>query len=110
MFDFPKEMHFDVKAQIDKSTRDRTLIKLLKSPILVVSASGVSKQLILSYDPDELCTRLQMLLQEKQAGNDSDSIIQENNAIVDKLLGYKCLFKKQLKQFLNKFNISYMNR
>ena len=42
MYDFAKEMHFDVKGQGRKSTRDSTLEKLLKSPGLMVSASGVS--------------------------------------------------------------------
>ena len=55
MFDFAKEMHFDLKAQGNKSTRDRTLIKLFKSPGLMVSSSGVSKTIFLSSDPDELC-------------------------------------------------------
>ena len=32
MYDFAKEMHSDIKAQGNKSTRDRTLIKLLESP------------------------------------------------------------------------------
>ena len=41
MYDFAKEMNFDQKAAGNKSTRDRTLIKLLKSPGLIVSASGV---------------------------------------------------------------------
>ena len=62
-------MNFDTKAQGNKSTRDRTLIKLLKSPGLMVSASGVSKTIFLSSDPDELCNRLKFLLQEKHAGN-----------------------------------------
>ena len=65
MYDFAKEMHFDVKRIGNKSTRDRTLIKLLKSPGLMVSASGVSKTIFLSSDPDELCERLKLLLQEK---------------------------------------------
>ena len=43
MYDFAKEMNFDLKAVGKKSTRDRNLIKLLKSPGLVSSASGVSK-------------------------------------------------------------------
>ena len=43
MYDFAKEMHFDVRGQCRKSTRDRTFIKLPKSPGLMVSASGVSK-------------------------------------------------------------------
>ena len=34
MYNFAKEMHFDLKAQGNKLTPDRTLIKLLKSPAL----------------------------------------------------------------------------
>ena len=63
MYDFAKEKNFDLKAQGIKSTRDRTLLKLLKSPDLKVSASGVSKTILLSSDPDELCDRLKILLQ-----------------------------------------------
>ena len=63
MYDFAKEMNFDLKAIGKKSTRDRTLIKLLKSPGLMVSASGVSKTIFSSSDPDELCDRLKLLLQ-----------------------------------------------
>ena len=89
MFEFAKEMHFDTKAVGKKSTRDKTLIKLLKSPGSVVSAYGISKTKFLSSDPDELCNRLKLLLQEKHAGNNSDIINQEFVAIVDKLLEYK---------------------
>ena len=32
VYDFAKELHFDVKAQGRKPTRDSTLIKLFKSP------------------------------------------------------------------------------
>ena len=105
MYDFAKEMHFDAKAQSNKSTRDRTLIKLLKSPGLTVSASGVSKTIFLSSDPDELCNRLKLLLQEKHAGNNSGLINDEIVAIVDKLLENKCISKKQHKQILNKCNL-----
>ena len=82
MYDFAKEMNFDSKAQGNKSTRDRTLIKLLKSP--AITASGVSNTIFLSSDADELCNRLKLLLQEKQAGNNSDIINREIVAIVDK--------------------------
>ena len=64
MYDFAKEMNFDIKAQGNKSTRDRTLIKLLKPPGLIVSASGVSNTNISSPDPNELCDRLRLLLEE----------------------------------------------
>ena len=94
MYDFAKEMNFDQKAVGKKSTRDETLIKLLKSPGLIVSASGFTKTIFLSSDPDEFCNRLKLLLQEKNAGNDSDIINNEIVAIVDKLLEYKCISKK----------------
>ena len=103
--DFAKEMNFDTKALGNKSTRDRTPIKLLKSPGLMVFASGVSKTIFLSSDPNELCDRIKIFLQEKQAGNNSDIINEEIIAIVDKLLEYKCISKKQHKQILIKCNL-----
>ena len=106
MYDFAKEMHFDQKALGAKSTRDKTLIKLLKSPGLMVSASGVSKTIFLSSEPDELCNRLKLLLQERYAGNNSTIINEEIVAILDKLLEYKCITKKQHKQILIKCNTS----
>ena len=42
-YDFAREMNFDIKAQSNKSTRVRTVKKLLKSPVLMISTSGVSK-------------------------------------------------------------------
>ena len=67
----------------------------------MLSASGVSKTIL--SDPDELCDRLKLILQQKQAGNNSDIINDEIVAIVDNLLEYKCRSKKQPKQFLIKF-------
>ena len=46
-----------------------------------------------------------LLLQEKQAENNSDTINEEIIAIVDKLLEKKCTSKKQHKQILNKCNL-----
>ena len=103
MYDFAKEMHFDERHVGNKSTRDRTLINLLNSPAIM--ASGITKTIFLSSDPDELCDRLKLLLQEKQAGNNSDIINDEIVAIVDKLLEYKCITKKQHKQILIKCNL-----
>ena len=105
MYDFAKEMYFDPKASGNKSTRDRKLIKLLNSPGLMVSASGVSKTIFLSSDPNELCDRLKLLLQEKQAGNNSDIINDEIVVIIDKLLEYKCISRKQHRQILIKCNL-----
>ena len=98
-------MNFDLKAVGKKSTRDKTLIKLLKSPGLIVSASGITKTLFLSSDPEEHCIRLKLLLHEKHAGINSDIINDEINAIVDKLIEYKCIPKKQYKQILIKCNL-----
>ena len=103
MYDFAKEMNFDKSRVGNKSARDRTLITLLNSPAIM--ASGISKTIVLSSDPNELCDRLKLLLQEKNAGNNSDIINDEIVAIVDKLLEYKCISKKQNKQILIKCNL-----
>ena len=105
MYDFAKEMHFDPKAFGNKSIRDRKLIKLPNSPVLLVSASGVSKTIFLSSDPNELCDRLKLLIQEKNAGNSSNILNDGIVAIIDKLLEYKCISKKQHKQILLKCNL-----
>ena len=88
-------MHFDVKGQGRKSTQDSTLIKLLKSPGLMVSASGVSDTSFSPSDPDKLRSRLKLLLQEVQAGNNFDKINVEIIVLLDKLLEYKCMSKKE---------------
>ena len=106
MYDFAKEMHFDERRVCNKSTRDRTLINLLNSPAIM--ASGITKTIFLSSDPDKLCDRLKLLLQEKHAGNNSDIINEEIVAIVDKLLEYKCISKKEHKQILLKCNLLFL--
>ena len=85
MYDFAKEMNFDLKAVGKKSTRDKTLIKLIKSPAIM--ACGVLT-IFFPSDTDELSDRIKFLLQEKQAGNNSDIFNQKIVAIVDKLLEY----------------------
>ena len=71
----------------------------------MVSASGFSKTKFLSSDPNELCDRLKLFLQEKQAGNNSDIINDEIVLINDKLLEYKRITKKQHKQILINCNL-----
>ena len=105
MYDFSKEMNFDLKARVNKSPPDRAPIKLLKSTGLMVSASGISNTKFFPSNRDELCDRLKLLLQKQQGGNISNMINQEIVAIVDKLLEYKCISKKQHKQFLIKYNL-----
>ena len=61
--------------------------------------------IFLSFYSDELCHRFKLLVQEKFAGNNSDIINKEIVAIVDKLLEYKKMSKKQNKQVLIKCNL-----
>ena len=98
IYQFAKEVNYDIK-----STRYNSMIRLLDQPAIM--ASGFSKTIILSSDPNELCDRLKLLLQEKHAGNNSDIINDEIVAIVDKLLEYNCISKKQHKQILIKCNL-----
>ena len=105
MYDFAKEMHFDIKGVGKKSTQDRTLIKLVKSPVLVVSASVVSKTIFLPSDPNELCDSLKLLQHERQVGINSSNFDEEMVAIVDNLLEKKCISKKQQKRILIKCNL-----
>ena len=103
IYEFAKEMNYDTKSIGRPSIRHNSVVKILNSPAIM--ASGVSNIIILSSDPDELCDRLRLLLQEKHAGNNSDLINDEIVAIVDKLLEYKCISKKQHQQILFKCNL-----
>ena len=103
IYEFAKEMNYDTKSTGRPSTRHTSIIKIVESPAIM--ASGISKTIILSSDPNEICDRLKLLLQEKHAGNNSDIINDEIVAIVDNLLEYKCISKKQHKQILIKCNL-----
>ena len=104
IYEFGKEMKFNIKQKGRKSDGDKSLIKLLKSPAIM--ASGLSTIFLPSY-PDELCDRLKLLQQEKQEGNNSVIINEEIVAIVNKLLENKCIPKKQHKQISNKCKLLY---
>ena len=102
IYEFAKEMNYDTKSTGRPSTRHNSIIKILESPSIM--ASGITT-IFLSENADELCDRLKLLLQEKHGGNNSDLIDEEIVAIVDKLLEYKCISKKQHKQILIKCNL-----
>ena len=104
-YDFANEMNFALKPRSNNSIRDKTFIKLLKLLGLMVSAPGVSNTIILPSDPDKSYNRLTLLLQEKHAGINSNLINEEFIALVEKLLEYKCISKKQLRQKLFKCNL-----
>ena len=101
--EFAKEMNYDTKSTGRPSNRHTSIINILESPAIM--ASGISRTIILSSNPNVLCDRLKLLLQEKQAGNNSDIINDEIVAIVDNLLECKCLSKQQHKQILIKCNL-----
>ena len=103
MYDFGKETHFDISGPGNKNTGDRTIIKLLKSPVIM--ASGIPT-IFLPSDPNELCHRLKLLLHEKHADNNCNIFNEEIIAIDDKLLQYKRISKKQHKQILIERNLS----
>ena len=102
-YEFAKEMNYDTKSTGQPSIRHSSTIKILESPAIM--ASGISKTIIQSSEPNEFCDRLRLFLQEKHAGNNSDIFNQETVAIVDKLLEYKCISNKQNKQILLKCNL-----
>ena len=102
-YEFGKEMKYKLKNKGRPSIRHNSMIRLLnQSPI---EASGFSKTIILSSDPNELCDRFKLLLQEKHGGINSILFDEEIVGIVDKLLEYNCITKKQHKQILNKCNL-----
>ena len=103
IYEFGKEMKYKLKNKGRPSIRHNSMIRLLNQPPIM--ASGFSKTIFLSSDPNELCDRLKLLLQEKHAGNNSDIINGEIIAIIDKLLEYKSISKKQHKQILIKCNL-----
>ena len=103
IYEFAKEINYDTKSTGRPSVRHNSMIRLLDQPAIM--ASGFTKTIILSSDPIELCDRLKLLLQEKHGGNNSNLIVEEIFAIIDKLLEYKCLSKKQHKQILIKCNL-----
>ena len=97
MYEFAKVMCFDESARGNKNPRDRSVIGRINSPCIMVFASGDSKKSFsktrfLSSDPNELCDRLKLLLQEKQVGNNSIIIDEEIVAIAGKVNTIKMHF------------------
>ena len=104
--DFAKEMYIDEKAPGNKSTRDRSLIRLLKSAAIM--ASGIATK-FLSSDPNDSCDKINVLLQEKQVVKKSIKFHEEIIAIAHKLPVYKCKSEKQHNILLVK-SLNYMKK
>ena len=62
IYEFGKEMKFNIKQKKRKSLMDASSIKLRKSPAII--ASGFST-IFLPSDHDELCNGLNLLLQKR---------------------------------------------
>ena len=98
-FDFAKEIYFDDRALGNKSMKEKSSMRLLKSPAIM--ASGVCTK----FSPEnhyERYDRLKILLQGKQAEKNSNIIIEEIIAIVDKPLEYKCISTNKHKFVIDK--------
>ena len=103
IYEFAKELNYDTKSTGRPCSRQNSIIKILESPAIM--ASGISRTISLSSDPNEFCDRLKILLQEKHAGNNSNLFDEEIVAIVDKILEYKCISRKQHKRIFIKCNL-----
>ena len=97
IYECAKEINYDTKSTGRPSTRHTSIIIILESPAIM--ASGISRTMILSSNPNELCDRIKLLLQEKHAGNNSNIINEEIFAIIDKLLECKCISKNNINKF-----------
>ena len=96
-------MYFDEKALGNKNTWDKSPIRLLQSPAIM--ASGISR-MFLPENPNELVgVRSKLLLQGKQAGNNSNIIMEQIIAIADKLLEYKSISTKQHSTSVELFSV-----
>ena len=80
-------------------------------------SSGVSRTTFFSFDGDEFCKGLKLLFQQKQAGSNSDIIVQEIVAIVDNYLNTNVYLRNNISNFYlnviyytqrkNKYKYSY---
>ena len=101
IINFLKEMHFNTRAT-GKSNRHKNLIKNYYNTRAILASE--LKIIFLSGNPNELCERLKLLIQEKRADNDSGMTNQEMVAIIDELLEYKNFTPTQHKKIYKKFS------
>ena len=102
MIDFAKEMYSVEKPLGNKSTTDKSLLRLLKSPAIM--AFGISTTFPPQHSND-LCHRITLLLQEKKAGFIFNIINEGIVAIADKILEYKCTSTKHHSTLFELFSV-----
>ena len=82
-YEVEKVMKFNIKQKGLKSPRDESVMRLIESPAIL--ASGFSTVFLLE-NPDDICDKVNLLLQEKQTGNNPNIIDEEIIVMADKLL------------------------
>ena len=107
IINFSDEMHSQIHTT-GKSNRDRPLINDHHNKRALLAS--VQEVIFLSEHPNELCDRLCLIIQQKQAGNDTNKFDNEIVAILDKLLEYKSITSSQQKKILNKFNLLHTKK
>ena len=107
LYDFAEQIYFDDKALGKKNTREKTIIRWLKSPVVLVA--GILTMFLpenLWIYQNELCDRTKFLIEKKQAGKTSNIFNEENIAVADKLIEKKCKSRKQHElMIIERFNI-----
>ena len=91
------EMLFDIRSR-SKRLRVRDLKKNYFNK-RGIFASGLQTIFLLG-NPNELCDKLNLLVLEKRAGNNSNIIKEEFVAKINKLLQYKCFTATQHKKVM----------
>ena len=76
-------MNFNIKQVGRKSPRVGSFKKIVESPAIIASEITT---IFLTFNPNQLCHRLKLLIQEKKAAKVSDIINEEIKAIADNLL------------------------
>ena len=96
LIDIMDGMHFDINCR-GKCLRDRNLIKNFfnERSILAFRLKTSETTFFLSENPNDLCDRLCLIIQEKQAGNDTTRFENDTIAIFDEFLQYKTITPTQ---------------
>ena len=87
IIDIMDEMHFDEKSRRKNLGAKIFLVNYFKKRTILASRLKRSETTIFySEEPNEVCDRLCLIIQEKQAGIDTERFDNEISAIIDELL------------------------
>ena len=94
MYEFAKENCFDERVWVIKALGINLLKRLFLSSAIIAGSLKKSYKKWLSSIPSSLCDRLKIILQERQADNNSIKTKEEIIATADIFLRYKCISTK----------------